>query len=793
MKKTVWLLMVFFYTSAGMLMAQQAAIAPALLSGPWKASWISCPGAMQREYGVYHFRKSFSLSSMPSSFVVNVTADNRYRLFVNGKAVVSGSAHGDLFSWFFETVDIAPFLQSGDNVIAATVWNMGEHMPAAQVSSQTGLLLQGNGKVEEVVNTDSTWKVTQDNSYSAVSLDNRERLKAYMVVGPGDRIDGKHYPWGWEQTGFDDSRWKNARELSVPYPMGYGTGNAWTLVPRNIPLFSEKRVDFSRMFASDGSDIESTTFLRDKLAIHIQPNQKIKVLFDNKVNCVAYPELLMSGGKGASVKISYAEALVDSLGVKGNRNELSGKHLIGNYDIFLPDGGSRRLFRPLWLRAYRFVELEITTADEPLVLEDFYGMATGYPLELNASFSCSDSSLSEIWKVGWRTAQLCAGDMYYDTPYYEQLQYVGDSRIQALISLYCSGDDRLMRKALLDFYRSRTPIGLTQSRYPTNRLQIIPTFSLFWVSMVHDYWMHRRDDEFVRQFLPAINEVLMWYKDRIDKKTGMLGPMQWWNFIDWDNFNGWGIAPGAEDGNSAIISLQAAYTFSQGSELFSAFGKAGEAKEFIGISNGLKKATYGLCFDSSRGLFADLPGKTSYSQHASIWGVLSGTVSGSEAKWVMERVLSDKSIGQATFFYRFYLSQALKKAGMADLYYAQLQPWRNMLALGLTTFSEKPEPTRSDCHAWSASPNYDFLSTICGIMPSSPGFRSVRIAPALGELDWVKGSMPHPDGKVSMELKKGVDGKGLSGFVELPKELKGEFWWKGKSIRLTGGRQEIRL
>lgn len=111
-----------------------------------------------------------------------------------------------------------------------------------------------------------------------------------------------------------------------------------------------------------------------------------------------------------------------------------------------------------------------------------------------------------------------------------------------MISLYCSGDDRLMRKALLDFYRSRTPIGLTQSRYPTNRLQIIPTFSLFWVSMVHDYWMHRRDDEFVRQFLPAINEVLMWYKDRIDKKTGMLGPMQWWNFIDWDNFNGWGIA-----------------------------------------------------------------------------------------------------------------------------------------------------------------------------------------------------------------------------------------------------------
>ncbi|MEZ4828681.1 MAG: hypothetical protein R3C61_20710 [Bacteroidia bacterium] len=78
----------------------------------------------------------------------------------------------------------------------------------------------------------------------------------------------------------------------------------------------------------------------------------------------------------------------------------------------------------------------------------------------------------------------------------------------------------------------------------------------------------------------------------------------------------------------------------------------------------------------------------------------------------MQRILEDKSLIQATFYFKFYLFRALVKTGMADQYLPQIQPWRDMLDLGLTTFAEKPDPTRSDCHAWSASPNYDLLATV---------------------------------------------------------------------------------
>lgn len=772
--------------------AQDIAINPALLTGSWPASWITKPHAAQREYGIYHFRKGFSLPAVPASFVVHLSADNRYRLFVNGQAVCSGPARGDLFNWYFESLDIARYLKQGNNVIAAEVWNMGDLAPVAQISNQTGFVMQGNTAAEAVVNTDASWKVLQNKAYSPTSLDNGERLRAYMVVGPGDHVAGDLYPWGWEMPGYDDTSWTAAKSIAQPVPVGYGTDNLWTLKPRNIPLFTEHISRFSRIRRSTDNTAPAA-FLTGKQPMNIAANQSVKILLDHGVNCIGYPELRLSGGKGAVIKLTYAEALVDKDRNKGNRNEIDGKEIIGNYDVFIADGGIGRKFRPLWLRTYRYVEMEISTKDEALVVDDFYGMMTGYPLEMKASFSSSDPSLEQIWNVGWRTAQLCAGDLYYDCPYYEQLQYTGDSRIQALISLYLTGDDRLMRKAILDFYHSRTPEGLTQGRYPSNRLQIIPPFSLFWVSMVHDYWMHKRDDEFVRQFLPAINEVMSWYMERKDVRTGMLGPMKWWNFTDWDNFDGWGVAPGAAHGGSAIISLQAAYTMNQAAELFSAFGKAAEGSSFLNCAESLKSSTYRKCYDPVKGLLGDTPDKSSFSQHAGIWAILSGALEKEQSKEVMQRLLSDQSIGQATFFYRFYLAQAMKKAGMADQYYGQLSPWRKMLALGLSTFAEKPEPARSDCHAWSASPDYDFLSTICGIMPDAPAFKKVRIAPALAELKWIKGSMPHPDGMISVEVTRNTKDSGIKAIVVLPEKLEGAFVWMGKEIKLHGGKQEFRL
>ncbi|HEV2355377.1 MAG TPA: nucleoside hydrolase, partial [Puia sp.] len=460
---------------------------------------------------------------------------------------------------------------------------------------------------------------------------------------------------------------------------------------------------------------------------------------------------------------------------------------------FRPDGGPDRLFRPLWFRTFRYLQLDIRTGGESLQIDDLYGMYTGYPFERKATFTSSDTSLKSIWDVGWRTARLCAGETYFDCPYYEQLQYEADTRIQSLISLYVTGDDRLMRKALLDFYHSRIPEGLTQGRYPSSRFQVIPPFSLWWIVMIHDYWMLRKDDAFVGQFLPAVRGVLDWFESHIDTSMGMLGPMPWWGFVDWaDAFPG-GDPPGASDGHSAVISLQYAYTLAQAAELFKYFGGqwAYEGERCGRLAAEVDRGTYRACFDASRGEMANTPQKNSFSQHASILAILSDAIPETERQPLMAKVLADTSLAQATFYFRFYLNQALKAVGMANRYYSQLQPWRQMLAIGLTTFAEKPEPTRSDCHAWSASPDYDFLATICGIMPDAPGFDRVLIRPAPGGLTEVEGSMPHPKGTIRVKLQKTETG--IEGWIDLPAGVAGRFVYGGREIALKGGSQEVRL
>jgi len=130
-------------------------INPFLLNSHWKAQWISHPSTSLVDYGVFHFRKTFKLKAKPDESIINISADNRYRLFVNGNAVCFGPERADFEYWPYDTIDIASFLKPGNNILAAVVWNFGELKPWAQFSIKTAFIVQGNSPNEEIVNTNT--------------------------------------------------------------------------------------------------------------------------------------------------------------------------------------------------------------------------------------------------------------------------------------------------------------------------------------------------------------------------------------------------------------------------------------------------------------------------------------------------------------------------------------------------------------------------------------------------------------------------------------------------------------
>ncbi|QPH38710.1 alpha-L-rhamnosidase-related protein [Pedobacter endophyticus] len=757
---------------------------PKLMRESWPARWISFPEEGDNPNGLYHFRKEISMKSIPRQLWIHVSADSRYRLYINGKWISHGPAAGELRHWQFETINIAPFLNPGKNVIAAEVWNFGTQRPMAHHSYKTGLIIQEDAQDNLYgFTSDTSWKVCKNSGYSIMPKWSRG-----TDIGAAEMVDFEKYPSGWNSAEPDhELRWEKARQ-------GERGETKWSvfnrpgrlLVPREIPAMRMEPIRFSSVRKSSGVEV-SENHLQKKKTLRIPANTNVEWIIDQKELTNAYPVLEITSGKGSLINIGYAEALYDSSNKKGNRNDIEGKMFRGFQDG-LKASGKAEAYMPLWFRTFRYIKLTIQTADQPLEISDFHAIKTEYPFDYNAKFKSEDKFLDSLLEVGWRTAKLCAVETYMDCPYYERLQYVGDTRIQGLVSLYNSGDDRLLRQAIKQFDQSRMSEGLTLSRFPTNYDQQIPPFSLWWIGMVNDYWMYRGDKKFVGGMMPGVRQVLSFF-EQYQLEDGSLGAMPYWNFTDWSNHKGWvfGVPPNGQKGNSSLLDFQFLWALQIASGLESSLGRPELSQKYLNQAAKLSLTIKNKYWVASRGLFADEDTKGLFSQHANVLAILTHVVEGNQAKDLMEKILADDSIAQTTIYFRYYQMLALKEVGLADRYLDQLGVWKAHLNSGLTTWAEisDTQTTRSDCHAWGASPNIELYRIVLGIESDAPGFSRVRINPALGKLKHAEGSIPHPNGDLTVSYRK--VGQRWNITVRLPEKVSGTFIWQGKTFELKPG------
>ena len=498
-----------------------------------KTCWCWLPEFNLPGFGF--FRKTFKVTDTNCKMKLHVSADNRYNLYLDGRIIGRGPCRSDLEHYIYETYELE--ISPGEHALAAHVAVFGDgcrgnEVAQAEMHYGSGFLAAGGvfKDARKIINLETLegWKCRLDESRTHRS--HNIEFGHFAAIPPMENIVFANLARKWTEVSFDDSAWISPRDagpVTLRDTMAVQL-TQWWLTPRQIPMLEEKEAAFSSAVKSEGIDISSVNdWIKGKSQLRISKDAKITI--DAGHLTTAFPKLEFDSGMNATVKITYSESLfVDTR--KLERDSKDGS-VFGYSDMMKLDGKAS-CFEPFWFRTFRFVEIDIKLKGIPLSIKTPRFTTFMYPFDLKADIETGDGEIRKIWDIAWRTARLCANEHYYDCPYYEQLQYIGDTRIQALISYCATGDGRLGRQAILQFDWSRLPEGVTQSRYPSSAKQVIAGFGLYWVMMVKDYYEYFGDKELVKAVFPGILAVLEWFeRHRLD--NGLIGHLPYWNFTDW--------------------------------------------------------------------------------------------------------------------------------------------------------------------------------------------------------------------------------------------------------------------
>ena len=372
-------------------------------------------------------------------------------------------------------------------------------------------------------------------------------------------------------------------------------------------------------------------------------------------------------------------------------------------------------------------------------------------------------------------------ETYMDCPYYEQLQFIMDTRLQMLFTYAVSRDARLAKKALLDFHCGMRPEGLLPGKTPTAYCQVISTFSLHYAYALWEYVEHTGDLALGRCYRTDIDRILDYYESKRDE-TGLVGKITPWAFMDWQD--DWkdlsGVSPAYFEGSSTIINLMYAWALACGAKLYEATGRPGTAMEYRKRRAEILEKVRALCFSEEAGMLREGPNCRQFTRHAQAWAVINGLFDPAQSRTALKNALACPPCSFAASYEWF---RALEQAGMEDEMRQSLDAWIGLIDRGNTTCPEEPRHPRSECHAWSALPLYELTRTMAGVRPE--GHRVV-IMPHLYDLDDLSGTAITPSGPVHYCYQKCANGQWRYE-VQLPENTEGLFITpSGRRIPFTG-------
>jgi len=695
-------------------------------------------------------RKAFTLARVEGEAWLDITADDYYKLYVNGALVGQGPAQSNYDHYYYNSYNVTPHLRSGLNIIAVHLYYQGLVCRAYNSGDyRQGMIAELGMAGRPVVWTDRTWlyRLAEEYGSGGVIGYNTQFLEA---------IDSRRKQADWREPDIDLSDWKPCAEVEshdyrlVPQPTPPVA--VYSVRPREIVALPEGGywIDFgeeltgqlqlkARGQAGDIVEVRCGEELEEESPEEpSRPGERARVRFRMRCNCEYREQWTLSGAVDEPDYYDY--------------------------------------------KAFRYAEV-IVPATVDIDPDSIQAIVRHYPLEEEACrFDSSAEMLNRIWSICRNGVKWGAQENYVDCPSREKGQYLGDNTVIAHTHAYVSGDLRLFRKSLLDFQRYADKVcpGFTAVA-PGHHMQEIADFSLQWPLQLAQYYRLSGDAAFVRELLPAAEGILRHF-EQYEREDGLLERVaDKWNLVDWpegmrDGYDFPLTLPVGDGCHNVINSFyygaweavfqlrEIAYPEEDGG----AFSEDRQRQE-------QRRGAFRTQFrDERSGLFVDAAGSGHSSLHANALPLLFGLADKGDEERAIVRLIREKRLSCGVYMAYFVL-QALARVEEYELLYELIvsddaHSWSTMVKEGATTcfeaWSKDAKWNTSLCHPWASAPIPLLIEQIAGIRPAEAGWRKVAFAPhipaCLNELDLAFRTaageirLEHRNGSTKLHVPSGV-------------------------------------
>ena len=712
-----------------------------LNSNDWSAKWI---GAADTNIPSLLLRREFSVKSRLKRALVNLCGLGQYELTLNGK-----TAGDDFLSpgWtkydrtcLYDTRDLTAMVKRGKNAIGLELGNgMYQVLGGGRYTKFKGsfgpqkaivqIRLEYADGAVEIIGTDENWRV------AAGPI-------TFSSIYGGEDFDARRAQHGWNQPGFDDSKWAAAQVVSGPGGTLRGLSGA---APPVRKFETHQPVATRRLANGD-------------------------LLFDLGPNAAHVPKISVTGPAGGKIRLLPAELL----------------HPDGEVDQrsmnVKPDG-------PLWCEytkatdgvetwspkffyiGCRYVQahcLPATPNGAPPKIKSLAGTVVQSASAPVGEFECSNPLFNRIRTLVRWAQRSNMVSLLTDCPHRERLGWLEQDYLNGPALRYEFDLPQLFTKTLNDIADSQVPGGLVptiapeytifRDRSDTNHLRgkfsDSPEWSSAFILVPWQQYEFDGDLNLFRTHYDAMKNYLAYLGSRADSGIVDYGLGDWYDI---------GPKPPGVSQLTPIALTATAFYFQDADIMARAaklLGKTGDAENYSRLAEKIRAAFNKKFYNATNHLYA------TGSQCANALPLVMDICEPAGRAAVLDAIVRDvrargNALTAGDVGYR-YLLRALADGGRSDVIF------------DINNQSEKPgygmqlkRNATSLTEAWDAAPGPSqnhfmlgqiqewFYHDLAGIRPGGAGFKPIIIAPQpAGDVAWVKASYDSICGKIVSRWKR---------------------------------------